>query len=66
MSSAGISWAAVAPLIVLALAWVVFCLFQVNRAPQVRWLPRWVWALVVVLSVPLGGIVFLLGGRTER
>ena len=66
MSSTGVAWAAVAPLIVLALAWVAFCLVMVTRAPAVRWLPRWAWALVVVLSVPLGGIVFLLGGRTDQ
>jgi hypothetical protein len=66
MSSTGISWAAVAPLIVLALAWVAYCMVQVARAPGVRGLPRWAWALVVVLSVPLGGVVFLLAGRAER
>ncbi|HSF26871.1 MAG TPA: hypothetical protein VLC50_05065 [Actinomycetes bacterium] len=66
MSSAGISWAALAPLILLAVAWVAFCLVQIVRAPGVRGLPRWAWVLVVVLSVPLGGVVFLLAGRAER
>ena len=66
MSETGISWAAVAPLILLAVAWVAFCLVQVVRSPGVRGLPRWAWALVVVLSVPLGGVVFLLAGRAQR
>jgi hypothetical protein len=61
-----IPWAAIAPLIALAVAWVVFCLVQIVRAPAVRLMPKWIWAVLTIASVPIGGAVFLLIGREER
>lgn len=55
--------AALAPLVVAGLGFVVFCLIDLVRAARVRYLPKWVWALVCVLSVPLGGIIYLVLGR---
>ncbi len=46
----------------LALAFVGYCLVDIARH-DVRHLPKWVWALICLLSVPLGGIVYLLVGR---
>ena len=54
--------AAIAPLVLLALAFVGYCLIDIRRS-EVRHLPRWVWALICVFSVPLGGIIYLLVGR---
>jgi hypothetical protein len=51
-----------APLILVAVAFVVYCWFDIVRN-DVRYLPKWVWGLICVLSVPLGGIVYLLVGR---
>ena len=53
------------PLAVLAVAFVGYCLFDVSRS-EVRYLPKWVWVVVCLLSVPLGGIVYLLVGREHR
>lgn len=57
-----VPWAALTPLFVLALAFVVYCLVDLARN-DVRHLPKWAWALICVLSVPLGGIIYLLVGR---
>jgi Flp pilus assembly protein protease CpaA len=57
-----INWAAIAPLIVLAVGFVVFCLVDIARH-DVKYIPKWVWALICVVSIPLGGIVYLLVGR---
>ena len=57
-----INWAAIAPLIVLAIGFVVFCLVDIARH-DVKYIPKWVWALICVVSIPLGGIVYLLVGR---
>ena len=57
-----IRWAALAPDIVAAVGFVVFCLVDIARH-EVRHLPKWLWALICVLSIPLGGIVYLLVGR---
>jgi Phospholipase_D-nuclease N-terminal len=39
------------------------CLRQVFLAERVRFLPRWVWAVVCLISIPFGGILYLLIGR---
>ena len=56
---------ALLPLILLAVAFVGYCLYDLSRAP-VQHLPKWAWALLCVLSVPLGGIAYLLFGRADR
>ena len=56
------NWAAFAPIIVLLVAFVVFCLVDLVRN-DVQHLPKWAWALICLLSVPLGGILYLLLGR---
>jgi hypothetical protein len=55
--------AALVPIVVIAVGFVVFCLVDLARADQVRYLPRWAWAIVCLVSVPLGGIVYLILGR---
>jgi Phospholipase_D-nuclease N-terminal len=57
-----IPWAAVLPLVVLLVAFVGYCLVDLARA-EVRHLPKWAWAVICLVSVPLGGIVYLLVGR---
>lgn len=57
--------AAAVPLILLALAFLGYCLFDLYRS-EVRYLPKWAWALICVASVPLGGIVYLTVGRVDR
>lgn len=57
-----IPWAAVIPAIILYYAWVVFIVVDIVRH-EVRHLPRWGWLLIVLLSVPIGGIVYLFVGR---
>jgi hypothetical protein len=58
--------AALVPLVVAAAAFEVFVLVDLRRATGVQYLPKWGWALVVLLSVPAGGIVYLLVGRGNR
>jgi len=65
LQTVDIPWAAVAPFLVLSVAFVAYCLFDLSRGP-VRHLPKWVWALICVLSIPVGGIIYLLIGRDRR
>lgn len=54
--------AAIFPLVLVAVAFVAYCLWDLTRT-DVRWIPKWVWALIIVLSIPLGGIIYLALGR---
>jgi hypothetical protein len=57
--------AALLPIVLLALAFVVYCLVDIARHP-VKHLPKWAWVLITLVSVPAGGIVYLLVGRDPR
>lgn len=60
-----IPWAALAPVLVLLAGFVIYCLADLSRS-EVQHLPKWAWAIVCVISVPLGGIVYLTVGRVPR
>jgi dolichyl-phosphate-mannose--protein O-mannosyl transferase len=56
--------AALLPLLILAVVFDVFCLIDLVRAKSVRYLPKVVWAIIIVLmSVPLGALLYLFVGR---
>jgi hypothetical protein len=63
-SMSDIPWAAVAPLIVLTLGFLVYCWVDIARH-SVRYLPKWLWAIICAASIPLGGIIYLIIGRDE-
>jgi hypothetical protein len=50
-------------LAIAGVAFVVFCLVDLIRAERVRYLPKWAWALICFISIPLGGIIYLIFGR---
>lgn len=57
-----VNWAAVAPLIIVGAAFVGFCLYDIAHH-DVRYLPKWAWVIICLISIPLGGIGYLLIGR---
>ena len=57
--------AALVPVIVLAIAFEVFCLLDLTRAQEVRYLPKLVWAIIGLIAIPIGGIAYLVLGRVH-
>ncbi len=51
-------------LLAVAVAFAAFCLADLSRARQVRYLPKWGWAVIVCLSIPWGGLAYLAFGRS--
>ena len=54
------------PLLALGLVgagFVVYCWVDLARAGTVRYVPKWAWAIICVVSVPIGGIIYLAAGR---
>lgn len=49
--------------LLLVAGWEFFCLADLARADQVRFLPRWAWAVACLIQIPLGGVLYLLLGR---
>ena len=62
--SFGATFAALAPLVLVALVFVIWCLIDMQNH-EVRYLPRVLWMAIALLSIPLGGIIYLLVGRGE-
>ncbi len=55
--------------IVLAVGFVLFCLVNLIRAEKVRYLPKWLWAILcmgVGLTIPFGGILYLVVGKDRH
>lgn len=64
-SASFVSGAPVILLGVILLCFVVYCWADLARAERVRHLPKWLWAIVCLVSIPLGGILYLMF-RKER
>lgn len=54
-----------APVIILEAILVGFCLYRLTK-DEVRFLPKWAWALIILFIQLIGGIVFLLIGRERE
>ena len=50
----------------LAAGFDAFCLVNIARASQVRYLPKWAWVLICLAQTPGGGIAYLCVGRVGR
>jgi hypothetical protein len=64
-SSDAVPVAAIIPIAIIGVAFVAYCLYDLSRS-NVRHLPKWAWAVICLVSVPVGGIIYLLVGRDHR
>jgi len=54
-----------APVIILEVVLVGFCLYRLTL-DRVKFLPKWVWALIIIFIQLIGAIAFLLIGRERE
>ena len=47
----------------VVVGWEIFCLANLARADEGRFLPRWAWAIACLIQIPLGGVAYLAIGR---
>src|SRR5690242_14110512 len=58
---------ALMPLLVMVAGLIVYCLVDLVRARSVRYLPKPVWALIIVLgSAPFGALAYLVFGKDRH
>jgi Phospholipase_D-nuclease N-terminal len=50
-------------IVVLGIGFDAYCLADIARADDVRYLRKWVWALICLVQNPLGGILYLSIGH---
>jgi hypothetical protein len=51
------------PFLPAAAGFAAFCLADLARARQVRYLPKWGWAIACLIQIPLGGIMYMAAGK---
>ena len=55
----------IAPLVIIELTLVVIALVDLIRRQEVKYLPKWGWALIIILINLIGPILYLIIGREE-
>lgn len=55
----------IAPLVIIELILLAVALIDLIRREQVRYIPKWAWALIIVLINFIGPIIYLIIGREE-
>jgi len=60
-----LNWAAIVPVVVLAVGLVVYCLLDIAGG-EVQRLPKWAWVLICLVAIPLGPVFYLMMGRVPR
>jgi hypothetical protein len=53
------------PIVLLQLTLMVVALVDLIRREKTRWLPKWGWALVIILGELIGPIIYFIFGREE-
>jgi uncharacterized protein YybS (DUF2232 family) len=53
------------PLVLLQLILMIVALVDLVRREKVRYLPKWAWAIIIILGELLGPIIYLIIGREE-
>ncbi len=57
---------ALVPVVIILVGFAVYCVVDVLRAERTKHLPKWAWLVICLISVPLGGVLYLLLGRVPR
>ena len=55
----------IAPLVIIELTLVIIALVDLIRRQEVKYLPKWGWALIILLINLIGPILYLIIGREE-
>ena len=67
MELSGGTLLALAPVVLLVVGLVIYCLVDLIRAPAVRYLPKPLWALIILIgSIPIGPVLYLVLGRERQ
>ena len=55
----------IAPLLIIQLILLAIALVDLIRREQVRYIPKWAWAIIIIFINLIGPISYLLIGREE-
>ncbi len=53
------------PLVLLQLILMIVALVDLSKRERIRWLPKWLWVIIIVIGELVGPIVYLVVGRED-
>lgn len=53
------------PLVVLQLILMIIGLVDLSKREKVKWLPKWLWTIIIIFVQMIGPIVYFVLGREE-
>jgi DMSO reductase anchor subunit len=53
------------PLVLLQLILMIVALVDLSKREKARWLPKWLWAIIIIIGELLGPILYFVIGREE-
>ena len=53
------------PLVLLQLTLMIVALVDLIRREKTRYLPKWAWAIIIILGELIGPIIYFIFGREE-
>jgi hypothetical protein len=53
------------PIVLIQLVLMIVCLVDLFRREKTRYLPKWAWAIIIIIGELLGPIVYLILGRED-
>ena len=53
------------PLLIIEIALLIIALVDLIRREQVKYFPKWVWAVIILVINFIGPIAYLIVGREE-
>lgn len=51
------------PLILIVIVYLTYCLYDLIKVPNVKIFSKWIWGVIICISIPFGGVVYILIGR---
>jgi hypothetical protein len=53
------------PIVLIQLTLMIVCLVDLIRRQKTRYIPKWAWAIIIILGELLGPIIYLIFGRED-
>ncbi|MBA8760066.1 PLDc N-terminal domain-containing protein [Staphylococcus coagulans] len=54
------------PIILILIIYLIVCFYDLFKIDKTKYLPKWIWGIIICISIPLGGIIYFLLGRDSR
>lgn len=54
------------PIVLILVIYVGCCFYDIWTSPKTKYLSKWVWSLICLLSFPGGGLLYFFLGRLRE